>query len=391
MSQTWNQHVVKKENKALVLETIQEKAPISRASIAQVTGLNKGTVSSLVSELIDEKLINESGTGESSGGRRPVMLLLNERAGYTISVDLGVKSILGVLTDLRGNIINEKRIRFQNDNVDEVLHLLYTLISELKLNAPTSEYGIVGIGVGVPGVVTTEGEILLAPNLGWKKVPLRKMLAEHYQVPITVENEANAGAYGEKVYGVGQFSTELVYASVSVGIGVGLILDGKLYKGLRGFSGELGHMTIEKDGVDCRCGNKGCWELYASEKALIEQAEKKGYKAASVEHIVEAANNGESKAIKLLEQLGDYLGVGITNIIHIFNPEQVVVGNTLQLAENYIMPAIERRIEKNAIGFNKNDVQLNVAKLKKHSTVMGMAAFNIEKFFKSSENEIMPN
>ncbi|SHM99118.1 ROK family transcriptional regulator [Gracilibacillus kekensis] len=389
MSQTWNQHVVKKENKALVLETIKEKAPISRASIAQVTGLNKGTVSSLVSELMDEKLINESGTGESSGGRRPVMLLLNERAGYTISVDLGVKSILGVLTDLRGNIIYEKRIRFQNDNVDEVLHLLYTLISELKSNAPASEYGIVGIGVGVPGVVTTEGEILLAPNLGWKRVPLRKMLSEHYQVPIIVENEANAGAYGEKVYGAGQFSTELVYASVSVGIGVGLILDGKLYKGLRGFSGELGHMTIEKDGVDCRCGNKGCWELYASEKALIEQAEKNGYHAASVDHIVEAANNGESKAIKLLEQLGDYLGVGITNIIHIFNPEQVVVGNTLQLAEKYIMPAIEKRIEKNAIGFNKNDVQLNVAKLKKHSTVMGMAAFNIEQFFKASGNDVL--
>ncbi|WP_347834603.1 winged helix-turn-helix transcriptional regulator [Gracilibacillus sp. JCM 18860] len=107
MSQTWNQHVVKKENKSLVLETIKEKAPISRASIAQITGLNKGTVSSLVGELIDEKLINESGTGESSGGRRPVMLLLNETAGFTIAVDLGgVKSMLGgVLTDLRGGIL----------------------------------------------------------------------------------------------------------------------------------------------------------------------------------------------------------------------------------------------------------------------------------------------
>ncbi|SFL52378.1 Sugar kinase of the NBD/HSP70 family, may contain an N-terminal HTH domain [Gracilibacillus orientalis] len=387
LSQTWNQHVVKKENKALVLKTIQGKAPISRAAIANVTGLNKGTVSSLVSELIDEKLIHESGTGKSSGGRRPVMLLLNETAGFTISVDLGVKSILGVLTDLRGNILSEKKIRFKKKDFDDVLTLLYQLIDELKNDAPESEYGIVGIGIGVPGVVTTEGEILLAPNLGWKKVPLQQILFDHYHVPVTVENEANAGAYGEKVYGVGQMSNELVYASISIGIGVGLILEGKLYKGLRGFSGELGHMTIEKDGANCRCGNKGCWELYASEQALLDQAQINGFDDATVEKLIEAADQGDTKAIQLLENVGDYLGVGITNIIHIFNPEQVVVGNTLRQAEKYIMPAIEKRIEKNAIGFNKNDVVLNVAKLKKHSTVMGIAAFNIEKFFEETGRE----
>ncbi len=387
LSQTWNQHVVKKENKALVLKTIQERAPISRATIANVTGLNKGTVSSLVSELIDEKLIHESGTGKSSGGRRPVMLLLNETAGFTISVDLGVKSILGVLTDLRGNILSEKKVRFKQEDFDEVLALLYQLIDGLKNDAPESEYGIVGIGIGVPGVVTMNGEILLAPNLGWKKVPLQQILFDHYKVPVTVENEANAGAYGEKVYGVGQMSNELVYTSISIGIGVGLILEGKLYKGLRGFSGELGHMTIEKDGPNCRCGNQGCWELYASEQALLDQAEADGFKDATVEHLIETADQGDAKAIQLLENVGDYLGVGITNIIHIFNPEQVVVGNTLRQAEKYIMPAIERRIEKNAIGFNKNDVQLNVAKLQNHSTVMGMAAFNIEKFFTETGNE----
>jgi predicted NBD/HSP70 family sugar kinase len=166
-----------------------------------------------------------------------------------------------------------------------------------------------------------------------------------------------------------------------------LILEGKLYKGLRGFSGELGHMTIQKDGADCRCGNKGCWELYASEQALLDQAEAAGFKDITVDHLIEAADQGDAKAIQLLENVGDYLGVGITNIIHIFNPEQVVVGNTLRQAEKYIMPAIEKRIEKNAIGFNKNDVQLNVAKLKNHSTVMGMAAFNIEKFFTETGNE----
>ncbi|PWU69647.1 ROK family protein [Gracilibacillus dipsosauri] len=389
MSQTWNQHVVKKENKSLVLETIKEKAPISRASIAQITGLNKGTVSSLVGELIDEKLINESGTGESSGGRRPVMLLLNETAGFTIAVDLGVKSMLGVLTDLRGHIVAEKRVKFSDNKYEEVLPLLYELIDHLNNAAPPSEYGVVGIGVGVPGVVTNEGEILLAPNLGWKKVPLQQLLHNKYQIPITVENEANAGAYGEKVYGIGQKSQEIVYTSISIGIGVGLILDGKLYKGLRGFSGELGHMTIKMDEDPCRCGNKGCWELYASEQALLDQAEALGYKNVTLDQLMEAAHNGEEKALQLFEDLGDYLGVGITNIIHIFNPEQVVIGNTVSIAERYILPAIEKRIERNAIGFNKNDVQINVAKLKKHSTVLGMVAFIVEEFFHTNVHELI--
>lgn len=391
LSQTWNQHIVKRENKALVLEKIQEKAPISRASIAQETGLNKGTVSSLVSELINEQLIYESGIGKSSGGRRPVMLLLNETAGFTISIDLGVKSVLGVLTDLTGNIKAEERVYFQNETVEEVLPLLLQLIDGLKKQAPASPYGIVGIGVGVPGVITTNGEILLAPNLGWKNVPLKQILQDHYDVPILVENEANAGAYGEKVYGIGQMTNEIVYISASIGIGVGLILDGKLYKGLRGFSGELGHMTIEKDGKHCRCGNQGCWELYASQKALLEQAKTLGYPDPTLEQLVDAAKNGEKGIIQLFESLGDYLGIGITNIIHIFNPGQVIVGNALQQAEKYIIPAIENRIEKNAIGFNKNDVQINTAKLQKYSTVMGMAAFNTEHFFITTGNNALKN
>ena len=387
MAQTWNQHVVKKENKTLVLQTIKEKAPISRASIAQVTGLNKGTVSSLVSELIEEDFIHESGTGESSGGRRPVMLLLNDKAGFTISIDLGVKKILGALTDLSGNRLMEEVIPILDSSPENVTDILFDLIDQLKERAPLSRYGIVGIGVAVPGVVTTEGEILLAPNLGWKKVQLKNLLSERYQLPIIVENEANAGAYGEFIYGAGQNSQELIYISASIGIGVGLILDGKLYKGLRGFSGEFGHMTIEKDGVACRCGNRGCWELYASEKALLELAEKEALAVESSVEIVTKAEGHDKTAIKILNQIGDYLGVGITNIIHIFNPEQVIIGGSLGEATDILLPAIEERIEKNAIGFNKHDVQINEAELHKYSVLLGITAFNIENFFHSSVKE----
>lgn len=385
--QTWNQHVVKKENKTLVLQTIKEKAPISRASIAQVTGLNKGTVSSLVSELIDEDFIHESGTGESSGGRRPVMLLLNEKAGFTISVDLGVNRILGIMTDISGNRILEKEIAVTDNSLTNVTGNLFTLIDDLKEQAPPSRYGIIGIGVAVPGVVTTGGEILLAPNLGWKKVQLKDILYERYELPIIVENEANAGAYGEFIYGAGQNSQELIYISASIGIGVGLILGGKLYKGLRGFSGEFGHMTIDKDGLACRCGNQGCWELYASEKALLELSEQHGLQEPSISKLVKKAEESDSVALQVFEQIGDYLGIGITNIIHIFNPEQVIIGGSLAEGIPLLLPSIKKRIEQNAIGFNLDDVHLNEATLNKYSIVLGITAFNIENFFRSTVKE----
>lgn len=273
INRTWNQHVVKKENKSLVLETILEFSPISRADIAKQTGLNKGTVSSLVNELLEEQLIYESGSGVSSGGRRPVMLLFKQEAGYAIGIDIGVNYILGILTDLQGDICHEKTIHFNHLTYEEITKELFHVIDSLISSMPSSHYGVVGIGIGVPGIISTDGQILLAPNLNWKSKNLKGLLEDHYHLPVHIENEANAGAYGEKRFGAGKESDNIIYVSVGIGIGVGLILNGKLYKGNNGFSGELGHMTIEADGIKCRCGNQGCWELYASEQALIHNAE----------------------------------------------------------------------------------------------------------------------
>lgn len=392
MSQTWNQHVVKKENKTLVLETVMKHTPISRANVAQLTGLNKGTVSSLVSELIEESLIEESGPGESSGGRRPVMLLFNRVAGYSIAIDLGVNYILGLLTDLDGSIVCEQRIYFDQTDFDYVWKKLTEVIDDLISATPACPYGIVGIGIGVPGVISNEGEILLAPNLGWKRIDLRQMLEAQYQLPVVIENEANAGAYGEKKFGIGQVSEHMVYASIGIGIGVGLVLDGKLYKGLQGFSGELGHMTVEKDGISCRCGNKGCWERYASEQALINQAKSAGFIQDEVDalpHLIELANQGEETVISLFTTIGTYLGVGLTNCINIFNPSHVIIGNHMADAEKWIRPAIEDYIRNHAIGFHQEELSVQFSTLTSHSTAYGMSAFTVEAFFDRKQQGIV--
>ncbi len=173
-----------------------------------------------------------------------------------------------------------------------------------------------------------------APNLSWKNIELQSILEEEFKIPTIIENEANAGAYGEKKYGVGKDSNHLIYVSVGIGIGVGMILNGQLYKGNNGFSGELGHMSINVKGDLCRCGNEGCWELYASEQALIQQAKKLNLLSAdqtdlSFEYLLDLAENGNEKAIYLFNRIGEYLGVGLNNIINIFNPQEIVIGNRM--------------------------------------------------------------
>jgi predicted NBD/HSP70 family sugar kinase len=382
-NKTWNQHVVKKENKSLVLEVIRTHSPISRASIANDTGLNKGTVSSLVSDLLEDQLIYESGPGESSGGRRPVMLLFNQLAGYAIGIDLGVNYLLGVLTDLEGNIVLEKLVQFNHLSYEEIEIELFTMVDYLMESAPPSPYGIIGIGIGVPGTVSKSGEILLAPNLGWKNIDLKSIMEDRYDLPVIIENEANAGAYGEKKFGVGKDFNQIVYISVGIGIGVGLILNDELYKGSNGFSGELGHMTIEVGGTKCRCGNEGCWELYASEQALVKSAENNGLSAnkeLTLEGLITLAEEGNVQAINLFNQIGDYLGVGINNIINTFNPQQVIIGNRMAFAQEWLTDPLNNRIRRQTLWFQQQDLEVNFSELLTHSSALGVAAFSVENF-----------
>lgn len=383
--QTFNQHVVKIRNKSLVLHSIKEAFPISRADIAHKTGLNKGTVSSLVNELLAEKLIVESGPGISSGGRRPVMLLFNQKAGYSIGIDIGVNYVLATLTDLQGNITNEKLMKVKNLSFSQTIEILYEVIDDLIASTPPSPYGVVGIGIGVPGTVSLSGEILLAPNLKWKNVDLKSMIEDKYKVPVIIKNEANAGAYGEKKFGAGKDFDNIIYISVGIGIGVGLILNGQLYKGHNGLSGELGHMTINIDGPICNCGNKGCWELYASEQALLKMAvdhkiSLENNQEITLEQLVNLAESGDEKTIKLIQKLGDNLLVGINNIINTFNPEQIIIGNRLATLQNWLKESLKSNLENQALATHRKGLQLHFSKLEKRSAALGVAASAAEKF-----------
>jgi predicted NBD/HSP70 family sugar kinase len=376
---TWNQQVVKKNNKALVLQIIIEKEQISRADIAQVSGLNKTTVSLLVNELLEEELIFESGPGISSGGRRPVILHFNKVAGYTIGVDIGVNYVLCVLTDLQGKIVIEKSQNVHRTPYSGIISIIQTMIQSLLNEMPASRYGVVGIGVGVPGIVNNEGMILLAPNLGWSNIHLKADLEKLFEIPVIIENEAKAGAVGEQQFGAGQDYQNIIYISAGIGIGVGIIFNKQLYQGKNGFSGEMGHMIIQMNGKRCNCGSRGCWEAYASEQALLEMADQK---ANSLEQLIQLAGSGDQTARDLFNETGNFLGYGINNIINTFNPDQIILGNRLALAKEWIEESIQTTILNHSLPYHKSEMQLDFSKLNQYSTVLGVSAFVVESFLK---------
>ncbi|ANY65424.1 ROK family protein [Paenibacillus sp. BIHB 4019] len=371
--------LIKKMNTAIVLEAVIKHAPLSRAQISERTGLNKATVSSLVQDLIDNHLVFENGPGESSGGRKPVMLLFNGQAGHAIGIDLGVNYMRGVLTDLQGTVISERQLTFKKREQEFALSQLIAFIEELASQAPSSHYGLIGIGVGAPGIVDDKGALLFAPNLEWQQVELQQMLEARFGLPVTIDNEANAGAQGEQKYGAGRGIANQIYVSVGIGIGTGIILNKELYKGASGFSGELGHLSIEYGGKPCRCGNQGCWELYASENALLEQAEPLGFE--SLEELIAAAEAGNREVQALFYAIGEYLGVGISNIVNVFNPNVVIIGNRMSRAQAWLEEAIHASIARRTLSYHREKLQILFAELQDQSAVRGAAYYAISAFF----------
>jgi predicted NBD/HSP70 family sugar kinase len=376
---TGDQALIKRINTAIVLEYILRGAPLSRAQISEQSGLNKATVSSLVQDLIDGSLVRETGTGQSSGGRKPVMLEFIATSGYAVGIDLGVNYIRGVLVDLRGNIVAERTSSLRHPDPEAAAEQLCVCIDSLMAEAPPSPYGIVGIGVGVPGLVDDLGSILFAPNLKWRDVPLQRILTERYALPVTIDNEANTGALGEQKYGAGRSVSNLIYVSVGIGIGTGLILHKTLYKGASGFSGEMGHLSVEAHGRSCACGNRGCWELYASEQALLEQSAELGFE--DLESLLIAAAEGRQDVLELFSGIGEYLGIGIANIVNVFNPDAVIIGNRMSQARPWLEVVLRQTVTPRARGFHLRKVQLLFAELGERSSMMGAAEMAIAGFF----------
>lgn len=376
---TADQALVKKMNKALILEQIIANAPVSRAKLSEITGLNKSTVSSQVSSLLQRDIIFETGRGQSSGGRRPVMLKFNRKAGYAIGADIGTNYIIVVLTDLEGEIIEQYERELDETDIPATEQALIELIGLATLKMPDSHYGLTGIGVCVPGLVDNDRNIVFTPNKPIHLLQVKSLLEKAYNVPVFVENEANAGAIGEREYGDSGHLEHAIFVSINAGIGLGILMNGKLFRGVQGFSGEAGHMSIDMNGPLCRCGNKGCWELYASERAVFSPHLSHS-KAPLYQTVKELADHGDQKMLETFETFGFYIGVGLVNIIRTLNPETIILRNTIVESYPAIVDSIKKTISSRSKKEALTDYRLNISSLGRTASSLGVSYIVIERF-----------
>ncbi|MES5056750.1 ROK family protein [Bacillus velezensis] len=380
-----DQAFVKKVNQKLLLNEILKNSPISRAKLSEMTGLNKSTVSSQVNTLMKENLVFEIGQGQSSGGRRPVMLVFNKKAGYSVGIDVGVDYINGILTDLEGTIVLDQHHHLECNSPEITKDILIDMIHHFIANMPQSPYGLIGIGICVPGLIDKNQKIVFAPNSNWRDIDLKSFIQKKFNMPVFIENEANAGAYGEKVFGAAKNHDNMIYASIGTGIGIGVIINNDLYRGVGGFSGEMGHMTIDFNGPKCSCGNRGCWELYASEKALIKSLKTKEKKV-STQDIIDLAHLKDIGTLHALQNFGFYLGIGLTNILNTFNPQAIILRNSIIESHPMVLHSIKSEVSSRVYSQLDNSYELLPSFLGKNAPALGMSSIVIDHFLDMVHN-----
>ncbi len=392
---TGDQALVREINLSLILDRLFEYSSLSRATLAEVTGLNKSTVSSLVQELIDKRFVREVGLSSSGIGRPSMLLELNPKAGYIVSGEIGVDFISVIAADFGAEVIwrhieDTRDVAGQQAIIERALALLREAVAAGQ-DQCIGCGGLLGVAVGVPGLTDREtGTLLFAPNLRWQNVPLRSILSEAFtNVLIFVENEANMAALGEYYFGAAQGYDEVLFISAGVGLGGAVVRHGQLFKGKTGFASEFGHMTMDPDGEACNCGNRGCWETQVSQSAvfrhirrMIEGGQSSSLKKStghdldhlSIPLVVEAARAGDGVALQALERVGHHLGIGVASLVNALNPDLVVFGGILSLAGEFLLPIVNEELHRRALRWNAEATQVILAQHGSDACVMGGVA-----------------
>lgn len=391
--QTGSFRWMKSLNKSIILNKILNSGPISRAQIAKETNLTPPTVGSIVKELIEQGIVKESTLGISQGGRKPTMLVIDYQGFYVVGVDAGPTEVETILTDLSGKVIEHCSLPI-NEKITEAsfLGILEAGIETVLQNYNQNKDKIIGIGIAMHGVVDVEtGTSLYAPNLDLRGVPIKQTLEDKFNLMVIVENDARALALGEVWFGQGKDSESMVAVNIGNGVGAGITLNGKLYHGDSSIAGEIGHMTVDINGKACSCGNKGCLQTIISGPAIAERAVQhldhapqsvlKQTSSITGESIFQAAEAGDSYAVRILEETGEYIGIGLTNLIHIINPSKIIISGGVAGARTFILDSIVETISKRALTPKAKQTEVAFSDLGQQATALGAIALLLAELF----------
>lgn len=324
---TGSPELIRDINTQSVIRTIIANGAISRASIATKLGLTKATVSAIVQVLLDRKIILETGSDDTKKGRKPILLQINQNCGHVIAIDLGSDTINLMVSNLMGENCRLTRFPFP-DGREDLTSYLISHIDRAIFALPESCYGLLGISLGIHGVVH-HNKIIFLPYSSYGDTDFASILEARYKVPVILENEANLSVLGEWAHC--HNTNEMLYISVHSGIGIGIIMKNQLVKGKNGYAGEFGHTIIDPDGRPCPCGNRGCLEQYASERALFSELSDAIGIPVDIQVFGELYRQKNPLALKAIQRFIKYMAIGINNLLNTFNPDIIVLNSALNI------------------------------------------------------------
>jgi glucokinase-like ROK family protein len=376
-----------------VLRLIWREYQISRAEISRQLDLSRSTVTEIIKELLPTSLVAEVGDGESSGGRKPILLEFQDDAKVILGIDIGATHVSVAMTNLRGKLLLWKEKEYP---VREDPEGTYNLIDELANEClSTLKHGseiLLSIGVSVPSPVDPIRPEYLSETIipAWHGKSGLERLRQEYGVPVYFDNDANLGALAEHWWGAGKDVNDLIYIKISNGIGAGYIFGGKLYRGSRGIAGELSHMSIDPNGRLCGCGLRGCLSTVVSAWALGERVKTLSalYPNSSLVNgdpsiidIENAALDGDPLAVQVVSEATNYLTSAVMNLVNLMNPELIIIGGSLSRLGELVLKPIRKKMEASALVSTISKTQLKTSELGSKGIAIGAATLAIEQAF----------
>lgn len=343
-----------------ILDKVRTAGRISRVDLARTTGMSKASVSGVVGGLIEEGLVIEKESGAYEGGRRPILLAINPTGAFAIGVNLSLEQIRVVIINFNAEV-QANNICYLSRNhytPEEIAQKTARAIQACMWEANFSKEQISGVGVGIPGLVDSEsGKIRFLPNYGWGNVQFRALLEEKINHPVFIENDSNNLAIAERWYGQGKGVDDFLVVTLQNGVGSGSVVNGRLVRGHLGIASEFGHMCVDPDGPSCRCGRQGCIEAYVGNNAILREARRlinTGEWRGEVvldgkvvfEQVLAELERGNGKLLSYYEQAGKILGIGLRNLITLFNPELIILTGKGSRAGDPLFGPMYRSMEK---------------------------------------------
>lgn len=355
-----DQVTVRRLNMSAILKLLRERGTLARADLAKELGMTRNTASNIVTDLLQAGLVVETEFRRAGAGRPGLLLELASNGGFAIGVEIDISRIIAVAADFKGKILWEESASISPKQSMEACCSIAERLVQNALDWGRSEkLNPLGIGLGLAGLVNAEeGMLTFAPTLGWSNVPFRANWEEKFNIPVFLDNEANTSALGYHAYADRSKASNLAYLSIGGGMAAGLILEGHLFHGSSGFAGQAGHMKIRTDGEPCTCGDHGCW---VTEVCLPALARKTGTDEINIAEVARKLMNDDAALLKAVDEMAEMLGLGIANLVNLFNLDSVVLGGAMRPILPYMLEKTRKTVDQRALRQPGNNVVIKVS------------------------------